>query len=755
MQRTLLLLLCLFCIVGIASAQIGKPVTIRQVQEVSLDSLKLMDSLQTSAPYSLDDSRYNYDTVRIVGVVVVKPRILTYTLARYNIFIQDTTTGQLWGGINVLTNDTSSQAQSTLITALDTGMIVQMTGRVQEYGTGNGLTEMFIWNIGFFETVVPVGILGLGKRPDPLEVTLDMFAQKAPPAPNGKVKYSTGEPYECMYVVIRNVTVNSVDYVSGRFTFVDAAGNQMQMYDGSGYYTLRSHKISGSTYKPPAVGSLLSYVRGVIMPVSGVYTIMPMYPGPNELKNSPYPGDIKVSKYAPSVSNLQRTPGVVTSADTVTASVKAVDANPGGKIDSAFFHYRVNNAAIQRVKYVPASATDTLFSFKIPPQPDTSFVRYWVTAYNSLGLYGIYPDTARTAGFYRVTDTGMKIKDVQYTPYSDGNSGYIGATVTVTGIVTADTSDIPGAGTSPESRVCIQDGAGAWTGVCLRGSAANVLKRGDNVTVTGAVQELYSRTRIQVSSLTVNSSGNAVPAASVVPLSGTGSVAASLTSPKADGDPVAEQWESVLVQFSNCYVINSNADDTRHFGEFMVGSSATTTSGVRVNDDGPYTFYADTVADPTNPANYSPPPKSAGWTFLPKGAKLSFLRGIFDFSFSYYKLEPRKNDDFGTITGVELLSSDVPASYSLSQNYPNPFNPTTTITYDMPKSARVTLKVYNVLGQEVVALVDGQQAAGQYSVLFDASNLATGVYFYRLQSGDPSSSSGQSFVQTNKMVLVK
>lgn len=589
MQRTLLLLLCLFCIVGIASAQIGKPVTIRQVQEVSLDSLKLMDSLQTSAPYSLDDSRYNYDTVRIVGVVVVKPRILTYTLARYNIFIQDTTTGQLWGGINVLTNDTSSQAQSTLITALDTGMIVQMTGRVQEYGTGNGLTEMFIWNIGFFETVVPVGILGLGKRPDPLEVTLDMFAEKAPPPPNGKVKFSTGEPRECMYVVIRNVTVNSVDYVSGRFTFVDAAGNQMQMYDGSGYYTLRSHKISGSTYKAPAVGSLLSYVRGVIMPVSGVYTIMPMYPGPNELKNSPYAGDIKVSKYAPTISNLQRTPGVVTSADTVTASVKAVDANPGGKIDSAFFHYRVNNGAIQRVKYVPASATDTLFSFKIPPQPDTSFVCYWATAYNSLGLYGIYPDTGRTAGFYRVTNSGMKIKYVQYTPYSDGNSGYIGANVTVIGVVTADTSDIPGAGTSPESRVCVQDGTGPWTGVCLRGSAANVLKRGDNVTVSGQVQELYSRTRIQVFALTVNSSGNPVPAASVVPLSGTGSVAASLTSPKADGDPVAEQWESVLVQFNNCYIININADDTRHFGEFMVGSSATTTSGLRVNDDGAYT----------------------------------------------------------------------------------------------------------------------------------------------------------------------
>ena len=220
-----------------------------------------------------------------------------------------------------------------------------------------------------------------------------------------------------------------------------------------------------------------------------------------------------------------------------------------------------------------------------------------------------------------------------------------------------------------------------------------------------------------------------------------------MSSPKADGDPVCEQWESVLVQFNNCYIINSNADAPRDFGEFMIGSSATTTSGLRVNDDGAYTFYADTVADPTDPKNYSPPPKSAGWTFLPKGAKLSYLRGIFDFSFSNYKLEPRKSDDFGTITGVELLSSEVPGTYSLSQNYPNPFNPTTTINYDIPKNARVTLRVYNVLGQEVAALVDGQQVAGRYSVLFDGSNLASGVYFYRLQSGD--------FVQTNKMALLK
>jgi len=102
----------------------------------------------------------------------------------------------------------------------------------------------------------------------------------------------------------------------------------------------------------------------------------------------------------------------------------------------------------------------------------------------------------------------------------------------------------------------------------------------------------------------------------------------------------------------------------------------------------------------------------------------------------------------GTLVSVdENQNGIVPQTFALWQNYPNPFNPTTTINYDLPKSARITLKVYNIVGQEVATLVDGQQSAGRYSVQFNASHLASGIYFYRLQSGD--------FVQTNKMVLVK
>ncbi|MFQ3597685.1 MAG: T9SS type A sorting domain-containing protein [Chloroherpetonaceae bacterium] len=86
-------------------------------------------------------------------------------------------------------------------------------------------------------------------------------------------------------------------------------------------------------------------------------------------------------------------------------------------------------------------------------------------------------------------------------------------------------------------------------------------------------------------------------------------------------------------------------------------------------------------------------------------------------------------------------------NYALAQNYPNPFNPTTNISYVLPKAENVSLKVYDVLGREVATLVNEVKAAGAYTVPFNASNLASGVYFYKLQAG--------SFVQTKKMMLVK
>jgi hypothetical protein len=85
--------------------------------------------------------------------------------------------------------------------------------------------------------------------------------------------------------------------------------------------------------------------------------------------------------------------------------------------------------------------------------------------------------------------------------------------------------------------------------------------------------------------------------------------------------------------------------------------------------------------------------------------------------------------------------------FVLSQNFPNPFNPSTTIRYGLPRAADVTLVVYNALGQEVVRLVDTHQESGYHEVRFDGSNVASGVYFYRLRAGE--------FSQTKRLMLVR
>ncbi|HOO14047.1 MAG TPA: T9SS type A sorting domain-containing protein [Candidatus Marinimicrobia bacterium] len=97
------------------------------------------------------------------------------------------------------------------------------------------------------------------------------------------------------------------------------------------------------------------------------------------------------------------------------------------------------------------------------------------------------------------------------------------------------------------------------------------------------------------------------------------------------------------------------------------------------------------------------------------------------------------------LTGVKKEA--IPREYSLSQNYPNPFNPTTTINYQLPISSYLTLKVYNLLGQDIATIFEGVQSAGNYSVTFDASGLTGGIYFYQLKAG--------SFVENKKFILLK
>ena len=131
---------------------------------------------------------------------------------------------------------------------------------------------------------------------------------------------------------------------------------------------------------------------------------------------------------------------------------------------------------------------------------------------------------------------------------------------------------------------------------------------------------------------------------------------------------------------------------------------------------------------------------------------------------SYFKLEKGYTNTLGrkftVLYGppswvdfqVDELIASIPTDYILSQNYPNPFNPVTSINYEIPTDQRVTLSVYNILGQEVVSLVNKDQFAGKYTIRWDGTsnrftNVSSGTYFYVLQTNN--------FKQVKKMVLLK
>ena len=102
--------------------------------------------------------------------------------------------------------------------------------------------------------------------------------------------------------------------------------------------------------------------------------------------------------------------------------------------------------------------------------------------------------------------------------------------------------------------------------------------------------------------------------------------------------------------------------------------------------------------------------------------------------------------DFITIV-EEVETEFIPKEFRLEQNYPNPFNPSTTIEFALPRQAEVTLQIFDLLGRAVTTLVDDELGAGSYKLTFEAEDLPSGIYFYRLQAGD--------FIKTRKFTLLK
>ncbi|MBI5019861.1 MAG: T9SS type A sorting domain-containing protein [Ignavibacteriales bacterium] len=763
MNRTLLIFVLLLISVGLYA---GEPqmiqrynrltnswaaypeVSVQWVQQVHQDSLLVADQLQNTVParWTLQTSDHMGDTVVVTGLVIVPAKVITYTAKGFTMLLRDTSDNQSWSGLLVRVNynlsaginDTAAAIQDGFMNP-EAGDIVRITGLISEYPTTsmNSATQ--------FQPVKGYAIEIIGSKALPTPISKNVSDFYTGIFSGGKIWYSKGEMYEGMVVELTNLTIDAkVNTLRGTFSMIDASNNQITMLDASKYFT----KAGGTTdhpypdpiwtaiYESPSfIASKIDTIRGFITINSGSeaargYRICPLYYG-----------DIVFGKVLPSITTHRRNPIIVPSDSSAKISVRAYTLAPDRKISSVTLKYSVDNAAFVSL-LMTYKSSDSTYNATIPQFPENTFVKYFIEAVDddtpaqmttlaSSAFGGASSDTSKGFFFYNVLNRPLTIQDVQYTPFTNGRTPYLGAVVSLSGIVTADIDHLditqPSGGTSTWY---MQSGNSPWSGIWFSDtlSALKSLRNGDSITVTGSVAEDYDVTKLQrITVVTIHSTGNQTPAPVELQSS-------SISSSAGNGDPVAESYEGMLVRLNNVTVTSINptfADPT----EYQVDDGS-----------GPVLVQQSRKNSYTN----IPGDTAGGKTLIKLGDHISTLTGIIYYSFNSYKFVPRNNADFGTITDVSGPGYDLlPTNFVLNQNYPNPFNPNTNIEYRILNSGYVSLKVFNLLGQEIATLVNEQMQQGTYQVTWDATKHSSGVYFYRLivNNGEYSS--------MKRMLLVK
>lgn len=695
-------------------AQEYPEVKISDIQYISMDSVN-------TPPYDYP-SPLNGDTVTVTGIVMNAPyryddpSTATLHVGGAAVYLKDTSDTE-WSGIVVRQNNINSEAFNNI----DTAMVVKVTGVVSEF---NITTQLNLINF------IPENVLGVeSKRPNPVQLSISDFVN-----PDGTPNYMM-EKYEGMYVEIKNVTTtDAISLGEGSFGIFDADNLRLMVGRQSDY-------IRGTS--SPLSGTKVEYIRGTIETRNNIspeyFVINPIY-----LDDIQY-GDVS----PPNISNVLRDKGVVDYNQEVAVTARIIDSDGTADVKSAKLFYSINEAPFDSLDMTIINVEDSIWSGTIPAQNDSTLIRYYISAVDMDNAVSTNPSNTNNSYFYMTLDRPLTIKDVQYSPYGSGFSGYNGYEVTVSGRISADTSDIQGDGFNIGPQVYIQDGAGPWSGIQIFGIQAEELLRGTIVEeVTGIVNEQFGVTRIGTLDLgavvkTATTQDGLQVEPTVISTADIGTL--------SSGMLPAESYEGVLVKIENVTVLDANADGnvdgpdegtggSRNFGEILIVDESNVQMRVELQD-GTHDYH-----------NYWDEALESEGIRIETGNTFESLTGILFFSFGNYKLVPRKNDDFvGHVTNVEKFDV-MPDEYALSQNYPNPFNPTTTISYSIPKLGTnqetiVQLKIYDILGREVKTLVNEVKHPGNYKVQFEAGNLTSGIYFYNLTTGE--------FHQTKKLILLK
>lgn len=227
--------------------------------------------------------------------------------------------------------------------------------------------------------------------------------------------------------------------------------------------------------------------------------------------------------------------------------------------------------------------------------------------------------------------------------------------------------------------------------------------------------------------------------------------------PAGGTDPVVSLDATDITSYSISSVHTYGLDYTPEYFSFANLKTGTASWTMNAPNDGRYIFrifYQNTGSAVTGNYTVDGIDNTIDFDSDPDGERLDVVTGELELGAGAYNFTLSGDDikiDYVQLIQMEIITSvpirNIAEGYRLEQNFPNPFNPSTTIQYQIPETEKVVLKIYNILGQEVQTLVNEVQYPGVYQATFNASRLASGVYFYRLTAGD--------YVEVKKMMFLK
>lgn len=728
-MKKLFTILCYFVLSATALFAQYKKVSVKDIMTLPQDSLNVGSLLSPKLG----------DTVWLTGVVQVptifdvdkgdRRNFLATLNTRWGSFLHDTnSTLNKFASVNIIQSD--SNATFTLFDRVHKGDVIEVLVKITNFPANvdlalnrQGGSQVEIITdaakgkpINFINDKVPLAAA--------VPATISDFYTGAIGVPGN---IATGGKYAGMFVELSNVTIVSVviNGTSKRATIIlsDDQGNQIYFRDFSGYFTTGPLKFDPNFNAWP-VGQKFTKLRGYISsnssggkPVS--FMISPMYPA-----------DVEIGAAPPVITTVSspRISAFPTSTDNVTIKFNIRKGDLAIDESKATVSYSTDG-----VKYNNLTATkvnDTIYSAIIPAQPENTIVRFRTTIADVANAIANNPLGANFY-FYKVLNRAPKIADVRQQVTNglllsnDGNSGYVGLPVTLEGVITADTSDIPN-GNSP--RIYIQDGIDPYSGLYLITTKPTdpirALKRGDKIRIKGTVAE--------AGAASTDHQNTALTAPTLVDLAGDkgiishGNNYAPIVMPtsqigtKRQGDTTAECWEGMLVEFQNVIVKDTNADGASNFGEFNIYSeSGSPTGAVRVEtEEG--NIHLTTFDNIPNKFK------------MKIGDKYSYFRGVLWLSHSYFKIVPRKDDDYINLTSVAY--SPVISNVLSATNYPNPFEAGTTVEFSVEKEGNAIVNLTDEAGNFIQTLMNEQVQTGTYKITLDAQKLASGTYFCTIQT---------------------